>query len=270
MNPQKKSLTFMKSKSVVLLALSLVMAGCSSSSSKNDPAGNRPLTGNWQMSLQPSNSKLKPNPQSGFLVQSSDAVTGSVSVTDAPCSGVAPVSGTVTGNTVSLTLSPSGIEVILDGNIDSGNTSMSGTYNILSTGCSGTETAPQSGTWTANQVSPINGTIIGTFTSKHTALPYSVTGMASQAANTGVSSVALTGNLSVNGYCFASATINGVVSGTDVVMNLIASDGSQIGQVQASSSLDGTILTGTYNILPLGSGNPPCGDGDSGTVSLTL
>jgi hypothetical protein len=150
MNLQKKSLTFMKSKSVVVLALSLIMAACSSSSSKSDPAGDGPLTGNWQMSLQPSNTKLKPNPQSGFLVQSSEAVTGSVSVTDAPCSGVAPVTGTVTGNTVSLTLSPSGIEVILDGNLDSGNTSMSGTYNILSTGCSGTETAPQSGTWTAN------------------------------------------------------------------------------------------------------------------------
>src|ERR1700730_1741178 len=197
MKPQKKSLTFMQSKSVVVLVLSLLMAGCSSNSSKSDPAGNGPLTGNWQMSLQPSNTKLKPNPQSGFLVQSSDLVTGSVSVTDAPCSGVAPVSGTVTGNTVSLTLSPAGIEISLDGNLGSGNTSMSGTYNILSTGCSGTETAPQSGTWTANQVSPINGNITGTFTSNHSALSYSVTGMASQAANTGISSVALTGNLNV-------------------------------------------------------------------------
>jgi hypothetical protein len=95
--------------------------------------------------------------------------------------------------------------------------------------------------------------------------------MVSQAPNTGVSSVNLTGSLSVSGYCFASATINGVVSGTSVVMNLIAADGiTQIGRVQVSSSFDGTMLTGTYNILPQGNGNPPCGDGDSGTVSLTL
>lgn len=261
----------MQTRLVFAVVLSLLMTACSSSSSKSDPAATGPLTGNWQMNLQPSNTNLKPNPQAGFLLQSSDVVSGSVSFTDVPCSGVAPVSGTVTGSAVSLTLTPTGIEVLLDGTLGTGNTSMGGTYTILSTGCSGTETAPQTGTWTANQVSPINGSLTGSFISNHTALSYPATGMASQAPNTGVSSVDLTGSLSVSGYCFASATINGVVSGTSVVMNLIAADGvTQIGRVQVSSSFDGTILTGTYNILPQGNGNPPCGDGDSGTVSLTL
>jgi hypothetical protein len=261
----------MRCRLIVLVALLFVLISCSSTSSKTDPAAaNGVLTGNWQMSLQPSNSKLKPNPQSGFLLQTADAVTGSVNVTDAPCSGIADVNGTVTGTAVSLSMNPSGIEISLTGTLGSGNTSMSGDFTILSTGCSGTETAPQTGTWTADMVSPVTGNIAGTFTSNHTGLAYSVSGQTTQGPNTGVSNAALSGNLSVTGYCFASATINGVVSGTSVVMNMIAADGSQIGQVNATTSLDGTTLTGTYNILSLGKENPPCGDGDSGKVSFTL
>jgi hypothetical protein len=78
----------------------------------------------------------------------------------------------------------------------------------------------------------------------------------------------LTGNLSATGYCFATANITGVVSGTTEVISLVNPAGVQIGQMNLTSSTDGTTLTGSYNLLP--QPEPPCGDGTSGTVTLTV
>ena len=156
--------------------------------------------------------------------------------------------------------------------VGSDQASMTGTYVILASGCQATGVNTQeTGTWTANLVKPVSGNIQGTFTSTRlgTALP--VTGQISQGQNTGVSYAPLTGNLSINGYCFTSANIAGVVSGTAVVINLVNSSGVEIGQVTGTSTLDGTSVTGTYHIIPQGpGGTPPCVDGDGGTVTLTL
>jgi hypothetical protein len=215
-----------------------------------------------------------PKTQSGFLIQNGGTVTGSVIFTDTPCSGVGSVTGTVSGTAIALLVNPTGVNVSLSGTIGSGQNSMSGNYTTLSTGCSATNVAPGTGTWTANRVTPLSGNIHGTFTSKDQGLsPFAVTGKISQGPNTGISTVPLSGSLSATDYCFSTADISGVISGTSVVMNLVNSVGTQIGQVTGTTSLDGTFITGTYEVMGLGKGaepNPPCLHGDSGTVTLTL
>lgn len=254
--------------SIAMLALPLLLTACGSSGgSQGSSSGS--ISGNWEISLQPSNSDLNPKTESGFLSQSGNVLTGSMIFTDAPCSGVGSVSGTVSATAVSLAVSPTGITISHNGTLGSDQASMSGSYTILSTGC---ETTPQIGTWTANLVKPLNGSIQGIFTSNHLGTSLTVAGQLSQEANVdGTSTAPLSGNLNITGYCFATATIAGTVSGTSVVMSLLDSDGTQLGQVIGTSTLDGTVVTGTYNVIAQGTGSmPPCGGGDSGSVSLTL
>jgi hypothetical protein len=212
---------------------------------------------------------VPPKTSSGFLVQNGDIVTGSIMFTDPPCSGVGSVDATVSGASISLQLNPAGVNINLSGIIGSGQNSMSGSYTILSTGCSnGSET----GTWTANLVAPLKGNIQATFTSKFIG-PLALTGQLSQGPNTGISNASLTGHLSAANYCFSTANITGLISGTSVVMNLVNPDGTIIGQVSGTASLDGTSVAGTYQVTGLGKGaepNPPCVNGDSGTVTMTL
>jgi hypothetical protein len=222
------------------------------------------------MSLRKDKTKLT-RTQSGFLLQTNNVLTGSVMVADIPCSGVGSVTGSVTGTDIAFTVGLTGLTVNLNGALGSDQASMTGDYTILASGCQGSSVNTQeTGTWTANLVKPLTGNLQGNFTSNRIGvLP--VTGQLTQGQNTGISYAPLTGNLSITGYCFASANIVGVVSGTAVVMNLVNSGGVEIGQVNATSSLDGTSVTGTYHIIPQGTGGtPPCVDGESGTVTLTL
>jgi hypothetical protein len=264
-----KGLQLMQRRVAFLLFVSCLVNGCGSSTS--EPASSGSLSGNWEMILTKSNNPVLNKTQSGSLVQKGDAVTGSVIFTDIPCSGIGSVSGTVSGANISMLVSPTGVSVNLTGTIAAGQTSMSGNYNILSTGCAGSQSAPVSGTWTANLVSPLNGNITGTITSSGQGGTHSVTGKISQGANAGASSTPLSGSLSATGYCFSSATIMGSISGTSAVLDLVDTDGTQIGEITGSTSLDGTSMTGTYHIVPQGvGGTPPCVDGDNGSVSLTL
>lgn len=259
----------MQRKILLLLALPLLMTACGGSSKSVSSSG--AISGNWEMSLQKSDSTLAPKTQSGFLLQNGNIVTGGVIFTDIPCSGVGSVAGTINGTAISLVVDPTGTSVNLSGIIGAGQTSMSGDYTILSTGCGGSQTAPQQGTWTANLVAPLSGNIQGSFSSNVHSTTYTMTGQVTQGANTGVSSAPLTGTLTATGYCFTTANIVGSISGTAVVFNLVDPDGTQIGQVAGTTTLDGTSMTGTYQVLGLGTGAAPgCVDGDSGTVTLTL
>jgi hypothetical protein len=262
----------MRRSYALILALPLLLNGCGGgSSNSNSSPSLGSISGNWQMSLQKSNSTLQPKTQSGFLVQNGGNVAGSVLFTDIPCSGIGGVTGTVSGTDVSLVVDPVGVEVNLSGTVGSGQTAMSGNYTILSTGCSGTETAPQTGTWTASLVSPFSGNIQGTFASTPHSTTYAITGSVKQGSNTGVSTAPLTGTMNATGYCFAAANITGSIGGTAVVIDLADTDGVEVGQIIGTSSLDGTSFTGTYQILGLGSTvPPPCGDGDSGAVTFSL
>jgi len=219
------------------------------------------------MSLLPTGKKLAKT-QSGFLMQTGSTVTGGLMVLDSPCSGVGDVTGTFDGTNVSLSVIPTELQISLTGNLGSDQKSMSGNFTLQQTGCSGTSSAPLSGTWTASLVAPLNGKIQGTFTSKE-GLTYPVNGQISQGPNTGISTADLTGNITISGYCFFGAGFTGTVSGTSLVLNLLNPDGSQAGQMPGTSSVDGTSITGKYALMPQGN-TPPCKGGDGGTFSFSL
>jgi hypothetical protein len=252
------------------LAFSWLMSACGGGSS-NAGSSSASVSGNWQMTLQKNRTNLK-RTQSGFLLQNDDLITGGVILTDIPCSGVGSVAGSVSGTSIAFAVGVTGLNVNLTGTVGSDQASMSGNYIALSAGCQASEINTQeTGTWTANLVKPLSGNFQGSFTSTRLAKALPVTGQVTQGQNTGNSYTSLTGNLSITGYCFTNANIAGVISGTAVVMNLVNSGGVEIGQVTGTSTLDGTSVTGTYHIIPQGTGGmPPCVDGDGGTVTLTL
>ena len=260
----------MTGRITLLLGLLLLATACGGGSSSTSSSSGS-IAGNWQMTLQKSNTKLK-RTQSGFLLQNKDTVTGGVIFTDFPCSRVGSVTGSLTGTDIGFSVSLTGLTVNLTGTLGSDQASMSGDYTILATGCEGVLTNTQeTGSWTASLVKPLSGNFQGTFKSTRLGTSYPVTGQVSQGPNTGISNAPLTGNLSVTGYCFTGAKISGVVSGTAVVMNLLNSDGTQVGELTGTSALDGSSVTGTYQVLPQGpTGTPPCDDGERGTVTLTL
>jgi hypothetical protein len=255
----------------LLMSLLLLMTACGGGSSTSSSTSSPSIAGNWQMSLQKSKTKLT-RTQSGFLLQSADAVTGSVIFTDTPCSGVGSLAGSLSGSNVAFTVGLTGLTVNLTGTLGSSPSTMSGNYVILASGCQGNESNTQeTGTWTANLVAPLSGTMTGSFNSTRLGKSLPVTGQISQGQNTGLSEAPLTGNMSITGYCFSSANISGLISGTAVVLNLDNSSGAEIGQVTGTSTLDGTSFTGTYHIIPQGvGGTPPCVDGDGGTVTLSF
>ncbi len=257
----------MQLRLALCLTALIFLTACGSSSHSATPSSAGSISGNWQMNLQPSDTKTNPHPQSGFLVQNSDVVTGSMMYVANPCTGVGSVQGTVSGTAISMVVSPTGSQVNLTGTIGAGQTTMNGTYTTLSMGCTGVNVAPATGTWIANLITPLSGNFAGTFTSV-TNTVYQVTGQVTQGPNIGTSNASLTGTLSVTGYCFDTANISGVITGTSAVISLVTSAGAQIGQMTLTSSIDGTSLTGSYNLLP--QPEPPCGGGTSGTVSLTL
>jgi hypothetical protein len=260
---------FMQRSIVLVFALASFLTACGSNNNVSPPPSGS-IAGNWQMSLQPEDANLKPAPQSGFLLQTGNLLSGSQLLTDPPCSGVANVTGTIEGTSVTFTENTNGIVLNLTGTVGTGQSSMSGTYTVLSSGCSNNNTAPQTGTWIADLVAPLVGNFQGTYTS-HQGSSYTIAGQISQAGNTGTSSAALTGTFNIAGYCFATANITGIVSGTTAVMNLTDSSGAQIGELSVTNSLNGTLLTGTLSYLGEGSsGTLGCRAADDGTITLTL
>lgn len=259
----------MQPKIAFLLALSLLMIGCGSSNRAPAPAGS--LSGNWQMSLINTGETRVTTTQSGSLLQNGDVVTGSVFFTNPDCSGVASVTGTVTGQAFSLAENPVGTSVTLSGTLGSAVSPLSGNFTILSTGCIG-KSAPAAGTFTASLVAPLTGNIAGTFSSNNGS--FGLTGQVSQGANTGGSSIPLTGSITfTGGFCYSGANIVGSISGTAVVMNLVESDGVQIGQLTGTASTDGSSLSPAslkYVGLGTGAGKGCVNDGAFNNLTLTI
>jgi hypothetical protein len=268
-HPEEEVLKIMSNKIAVLaaFALSLLASSCGSSSPKAATSG--ALSGNWIISLTKTNATNIVHTQSGSLLQVGDTIGGSVIFVDTPCSGVGSVNGSISGSNVTLNVNPVGTSVTLTGTSGSIG-SMSGNYTILSTGCIGSQASPESGTFTASLVTPLSGSVTGTFTSKNNAPSFTATGTITQAANTGLSATPLTGSLTFTGFCYPSANIVGSISGTSVVINLVDANGAQIGQISGTASLDGTLVgSATYNYLGQGAGSA-CVDGSSGTATLNI
>lgn len=229
---------------------------------------NGPLSGNWQLNL------LQQYPTasagalfaSGFLVQSDNALTGSVQGPDAnsnACSGVGVVAGTVSGQNVTFTENLGGTVYTFTGAIATDNQSMSGDYQALGGACF---SFPTSGTWNALLIPPVNGNFTGTFSNSEymiaftglsTPPPVAVSGSLSQSAmSQGVSSASITGTITAVGYpCFSTATLVGTVSGQNVLLAIYSYNGEQIGTLGplvVSSGSSGPTLTGGAGSLTLG------------------
>jgi hypothetical protein len=179
---------------------------------------------------------------SGFFVQSGNSVMGSVklpgSTLNGNCAGVGLLTATMSGQNIAISVNESGSTMSLTGNVSADNKSMSGTYETLAGGCSD---KPSSGTWTAFQVPPLSLTFTGTLsqsaymellTGVSPPVPITVSGKINQSANIGSSNATLTGTISAVGYlCFWTASLNGTISGENVVLSIIGFREAQIGTI---------------------------------------
>ena len=266
------------------LCLCALLASLACGGSSSTPVA--PVSGNWQMQLVSPNSD-QPWQLSGFLLQSGNSVTGSfVSVPNATtgfgCNGVGPVSGTINSqNTLKLDVNESGQDVSLTASFPSETPStkapLTGQFSTLGAGCTNSTT----GTWSAVLVTPLAGSFHGTFTSQQNG-PIDVTGTFTQGPNIGASSATLSGTINAAGptaFCsyLNAATITGVISGTQVTLNLYGPDGSKIGQVGPPAAI---VTPDGKSLSCLLSNTPACSysfsqiskscTGDTGNVQLTF
>ncbi len=260
----------------LLALLLLICTGCGGSSSSTPASA--PLSGNWQLSLV----QNYPTPPaqlsvSGFLTEANNALAGSVqgpTITDAKgtitCGGVSPLTGTISGQNVSLTVSPGGTTFNFTGTVSSDNTSMSGVYQGQAGACFND---PTTGTWTASLIPALNGSFSGTISNSQYMSAFNgsssvkVTGTLSQTPNAGSNSASLSGTITAQNYpCFATASLTGTISGSNVLLSVYSYNGDLIGSIGSkalpaivTSTSTGVSLTTGEDGLQLGAaGSGPC------------
>ncbi|MFY9908388.1 MAG: hypothetical protein WAK56_01030 [Candidatus Sulfotelmatobacter sp.] len=132
-----------------VLLLCGCLAGCGSSSAMN-------LTGNWQFTFKSSvngntYSGTASITQGGFVNTlgsgTEHGITGTVDFANDPCAITAPLSGTISGSNVALTVTENSQPVALLGNVNATFTAMSGTYAAPERGC----TFGDFGSWAASK-----------------------------------------------------------------------------------------------------------------------
>ena len=300
--------SYVRSLWVLLLASTMMLSACGGGSSSGVSTPPAILSGNWQFTMaeQVNPDQSKPSYsgglQGGFLVQNKGSVAGTVtySLTARPpagtggtptvCnSGSAGISGMISGQTVTLTGVAGPQTFTLTGTLSLDGSTMTGSY--ASTDGAGCGIVTTQTTWSAILVPPLQGTIAGSFHSTGgasglTNRDFPVTGFLSQGQNVGDTNVAVTGTLNfANDPCLSTASVKGQISGTTVVLQLLGSGGSNLGQIGASASLPENSLV-TFDSTPNGyvlhslvgtayavttqacpGSNPP---GDEGYVCLAL
>jgi len=245
---------------ILLLSASLmVVAGCGGGSSTNGA-----LAGNWQFTMaNPADNSFTGGLQGGFLQQSQGSVTGGVGYWVAvptasnptpsaatPCnSGSAPITGTISGQNVTLTATAGGAggqTFTLTGTLTGDGTTMMGTYtSTAGTAADGSAcgTAQSGLQLSAMLVPALSGNVQGNFHSIFSNQNHPVTGTLQQAQNTGTSSATITGTLAFQGYsCLGGASaqtvnVNGTISGDSVVLQIFSNAGVVIGQIGQPSPL---------------------------------
>lgn len=241
------------SATATLMFVTLILAACGGSSST--PAATGALSGNWQINLV-QNYPL-PTTQlsvSGFVVQSDNNLSGNVEVPSTSatylfhCGGVAPLTGTVSGQSVTFSLSVGGTVEEFSGTLGADGTSMTGSYQAVGGACfPGTSTT---GTFTSLLVPPLNGNFTGTIDSLYmetltgatAAVPVTVSGSFTQSPNAGGSNATLTGTITAVNYpCFTTATMTGTISGQNVYLDLYGYNGEQIGTLGQPAGGAGNI-----------------------------
>ena len=257
----------MKSITFILLVFMLGEIGCGGSSTTTPPP--EALAGNWQFNIYP-NKSTTPQSESGFLLQDKGSLTGNLAVQPTSvnnCSGVAPLSGTVSGTNVNLSINEFGSVLLLVGSYSflgpasSNLISMSGSYTESDKVCGATPT----GSWTAVQVAPLTGTFSGTLTSTSINSPlfgntYQVTGELTQGQNTGSSDTDLVGFMAVTNYpCLSTAQVRGIISGANVTLSFYGGDGTLVAQVPQVVGNFATTATVTGKTELCAGNNSACG-----------
>lgn len=206
--------------------------------------------------------------ESGFLIQSGDSLTGEFLLNgDTNCAGVGSALGQISGSNVTISVTQVGQTVSLMGSLGTSPSSISGNYSILAAPCG----SNQVGSWSATQVQPFSGNLQGTFTSTFSSgLVFAFSGTVTQGQNTGTSTASLTGNMtSTNAPCFTTANLQGSISGTSVVLNVLSSEGVALGQIHGTTTSN---VSSTNAIYDFTNSQQPSLNGcqDFGTAVLTL
>lgn len=252
---------------LVALASAALLSACGGGGSSSTSTTDGPLSGNWQFTTFSTDGTFLGGLQGGFLLQKNGAVAGQMvytislppsggNVNPTLCSsGSAQVTGTVSGQSVSLTAVAGAQTFTFTGSL-SGST-MTGTYgstagssvvdpnNPQGTVACGTVQSGQQ--WTATSVPPLNGSVQGSFHSTGSGTvssmkdqDFPVTGSLSQGPNIGTSSSTVTGTLTFsNNYpCVQTpVSVSGEISGNSVILQVLGQNGSQIGQIGAEPGL---------------------------------
>jgi hypothetical protein len=286
---------------MLILPAALIFSSCGGGSdSSNQALTTGQLAGNWQFTMSPpSDNSFVGGIQGGFLLQnnSTGAITGEVTYAislppagGAPAtlcnSGTAPVTGNFNGQNITLTAVAGPQTFTLSGTLSATGTTLLGTYSsTLNKGCG---TAQSNLQWSAVSVPSLTGTIQGFFHSSNSngnpALQnqvFPVTGSFTQGENIGASNATVTGTLTFQNYsCLSTVSVNGQVSGSAVILQMIGSNGLSVGQIGAPASTTasnplpvavlnssaGVMVQGTsgYQVIssscPGGSTTPDAGD----------
>jgi len=276
--PSKSFRWFGKSPGVLLLIGAIALSGCGGSNRNSGSQSPSALSGNWQFTMAPpADGSFSGGLQGGFLLQNSGAVTGAVAysfvvpaspnpVTSAGSATINP--GTITGQNVAFTATDVTLSFTLTGTLSLDSATMQGTYTCASasalsgTACASAQTGGTAQTamqWSAILVPPLTGPVQGSIhsaggTAGLSGQEFLVSGALSQGANTGASSAAVTGSLSflnsitdLSDYpCFTLASVTGQISGSTVTLQILASNGSSIGQIGASTAATGGLGTVTF------------------------
>jgi hypothetical protein len=265
------------------IVFALAVSSCGGNGSSTSQQSGAQVGGNWQFAMSTTNTSFIASPlQGGFLLQKNGNITGQIEFAivlpstnggaNTTCnSGVAPVTGTISGQTVNLTASIGALDgsgaattqtlTLSGGTLGSNDTVLqNGTYTLSAgyallqgtlTPCGGG--SPDVGTWSATLVPPLSGGFQGFFHSTlgsgfvNQNIP--VSGTFTQGPNIGAASATITGTLLfqdpvslLNDYpCLATASVNGTISGNTVLLQIFSTGGTQVGQIGQTP----------------GSGNPP-------------
>lgn len=239
------------------LCCTFLALGCGGGSGgTNLTPQNADVSGAWQGTATSSTPGLTPviaelnlSDNSGTVGSTAFVVANSCVSSDAN----SKVSGSINGNSVTLTATYAGVTVSLSGTV-SGST-MSGNYTA--SGACGSDT----GTWTATKMPQINGNYSGNMYSNSNpsqAIPVT----ASISAD---SSLKITGNASVSSVCFNQLTLSGTQVGGAGLIVATDPQGDSITFVFISKDAAFGSFQGQYTVTA----GPSACTGDSGTGSLT-
>ena len=233
-----------------LLAGLMAFSACGGKSNSSQPQGVGSVAGNWQFTMAaPSDNSFQGGIVGGFLLQANGSVTGAATYSiklppqlgggSTICnSGSAPITGTISGQGVTLTAVAGNQTFAFTGGLSADGSTMMGTYT--STDGNGCGTAQAGLQWSAISVPPLTGTIQGNFHSSLSPIlrdqDFPVSGVLTQGENIGATSATVTGTLTFQGYpCLASANVTGQISGNSVILQIIAPNGLNVGQIGAPS-----------------------------------